>query len=365
MWAEEARFPMIGVQAAFVLMTMIFATDSSLADATSASPPDYVPTMELSYIDPSTGERLSCGTGCRRFDVPAGVALEVRVAIRNTGGNPGDEAVSWDLWFDQRRHPFPGIDIGPCLDAEEKRIDIDCWQAVSERVDWDSWDALSADRVCVPSGPGECSDLTMVVPVDASFDGSRGRGVYSFAVWVDRFRVTTEFNEFDNFAGPVRVKVMPAVADDPNDHPPRELAASRPLVEGLAGSEVVVAGATPRPYTVLTLPGRAETGFALSSRRSRGTLECVPVYAGSLTVEVVQTGAFETIIVEVRKLSTGEVLAEARGKGRIQITGELSAPHLKDDRRFEVVVRGDQGTRGARGTIAVSYPARAVYRRAK
>jgi hypothetical protein len=36
---------------------------------------------------------------------------------------------------------------------------------------------------------------------------------------------------------------------------------------------------------------------------------------------------------------------------------------LKDDRRFEVVVQAEHGTRGLRGTISVSYPDRAVYRR--
>ena len=125
----------------------------------------------------------------------------------------------------------------------------------------------------------------------------------------------------------------------------------------------MVAGTSPQPYSVVVLPAQAETGFSLSSQKSRGTLEFAPPYAGEVIIEVVQAGVYEIMIVELRKLSTGEVLAETRGKGRIQIAGEIGAAHLKDDRRFEVVVRSDQGSRGTRGLITVSYPARAIYRR--
>ena len=368
MSAEGVSIPMALLRAACLVVAAVSAIGLGAVEASDSSSPNLVPRMELSYVDPSTGERVSCGEGCRRFEVPAGVDLDIRVSIQNTGGNPGSDGVSWDLWFDQRSHPFPGIDIAPCLDAEEGRVDIDCWQALFERVDWDSWDALNADRVCVPSEPGECGDVTLRVPMDAAFDGSRGRGVYSFAVWVDRYRVTTEVNEFDNYVGPIRVKVLPAVTTEVTGQsseasPESQQTAGVSPVSAAVGSPPVVADPSSRPYTVLILPGRAEAGFALSSQRSRGTLEFVPVYAGAVTIEVVQAGAFENILVELRKLSTGEVLAEARGKGRIEITGELGPAHLKDDRLFEVVVRSDQGPRGARGTIAVKYPARAVYRR--
>jgi hypothetical protein len=129
-----------------------------------------------------------------------------------------------------------------------------------------------------------------------------------------------------------------------------------------SNSEAVVAGTSPRPYTVLIIPTRAETGFSLSSQKSRSVLEFTPQYAGEVVVEVTQAGAFENMNVELRKSSTGEIVAETRGKGRIQLAGELGAAHLKDDRLFQVVVRPDQGSRGARGTITVSYPARALYR---
>lgn len=350
MWAGEVRIPMARLAVAFIVVAVVSAIGPGTAEAGGSSSPNFVPQMELSYLDPSTGEPVSCDEGCRRFEVPAGVDLEVRIRILNTGGDPGSDGVTWDLWFDQRKHPFPGLDLAPCVDAEEDRIDLDCWSALVERVDWGYWDTLSADRVCVPSGPDECADVTLRVPMDEAFDGARGRGVYSFAVWVDRFRVTTEADEFDNFTGPVRVKVLPT-------------AAVESAVEPAPQEPAVVAGTSPQPYSVVVLPAQAETGFSLSSQKSRGTLEFAPPYAGEVIIEVVQAGVYEIMIVELRKLSTGEVLAETRGKGRIQIAGEIGAAHLKDDRRFEVVVRSDQGSRGTRGLITVSYPARAIYRR--
>jgi len=357
------------LRVAFIVAVAVSAIVAGTAEATGVSPPNYVPQLELSYLDPLTGERISCGEGCRRFEAPAGVELEVRVSVRNTGGDPGGDGVSWDLWFDQRRHPFPGLDLSSCYDADQDRTDLDCWLALVERVDWDHWDALTADRVCVPSDQGACADVTLRVPMDAGFDGSRGRGVYSLAVWVDRFRVTTEENELDNFAGPVRVKVMPKAAAEPAvELAPEERSGSVQNLEtrldsGPTSPAAVVANSLPRPYSVRIIPEQAEIGFNLSSQRSRGTLEFAPRYTGQITVEVLQVGAYESMVVEVRKLSTGEILAEARGKGRIQLAGEIGAAHLKDDRRFEVVVRSDQGTRGARGTITVSFPARAMYRR--
>ncbi len=348
----------------FVLASVVSVIGPHPAEETAFSPPNFVPFMELSYLDPSSGERISCGEDCRRLEVPAGIELELRIRVQNHGGSLDGEGVSWDLWFDQRKHPFPGLDIAPCLDTEEDRLDLECWSALLERVDWDHWQGLSADRVCVPSGPNDCSDVIIRVPMDAGFDGARGRGVYSFAVWVDRFRATTETDEFDNFVGPVRVKVVPPAAA-------REVAAPAPQAQGLSqhtvespsGSEVLVSATSPRPYTVVVLPERTESGFSLSSQRSRGTVEFVPQYAGEVIVEVAQADAFESVIVELRKLSTGEVLAHARARGRIQLSGKLGVAHLKDDRGFAVVVRLDQGARGTRGTITVSYPARAIYRR--
>ena len=173
--------PMARLSVALIVAAAVSVIGPSIAGATGSSPPNFVPQMELSYLDPSTGERFACGQGCRRFEVPAGAELEIQVGIRNTGGDPGDDGVSWDLWFDQRKHPFPGLDIASCLDADGESIDIECWLALVERVDWLYWDALSADRVCVPSDAGDCADVTLRVPMDADFDGSRGRGIYSFA----------------------------------------------------------------------------------------------------------------------------------------------------------------------------------------
>jgi hypothetical protein len=363
MCAREVHIPALRFCVASIVLTVFAAIGPWPTVADGSSSPNFVPQLELSYPDPLTGERVSCGEGCRRFEVPAGVELELRISVQNTGGSLDREGVSWDLWFDQRKHPFPGLDITPCLYAEGDRVDLECWSALVERVDWGYWEELSADRVCVPSELGDCTDVTIRVPMDAAFEGTRGKGVYSIALWVDRFRVNTEIDEFDNFVGPVRVKVVPPIAaGEAVTADPEVPGGAQRTIESLPDSKAVVSGTSPRPYTVIILPERVESGFALSSQRSRGTLDFTPRYAGEIVVEVVQSGAYENIIVQVLKLSTGEILAETRGKGRIHLVGALGAAHLKDDRRFEVVVRADQGTRGARGTIAVSYPARAIYR---
>jgi len=269
--------------------------------------------------------------------------------------------VPWDLWFDQRRHPFPGLDIAPCRDREDGPVDVDCWLALFERVDWDWWNRLEADRVCVPETPDLCEEVTMNVLMDPQFDGSRGRGVYSFAAWVDRFRIATEIDEFDNFAGPIRVKVVPAPEITPADGPEDGKPAGAMTTERKSAD--VGPGSSPMPYSVRILPAQSETGYTLASHRSRGKLEFSPLYAGEVTVIVEQHDSFENLDVVVRKVSSGEVLAEAHGKGLLRLQGNVAGAHLKDDRRIEVVVTLSHGSRGSRGTIRATYPARAVYRR--
>lgn len=339
-----------------VLTLLLFVTVPALVPAADGLPPSFVPQMELSYIDPQSGELVSCGEGCRRLEVPDGVELEIRVKVQNNSRDDWGEGVAWDLWFDQRLHPFPGIDLSDCHDASENRLDIECWLALNDRVDWDTWTGLIANLVCVPEKTGECADVTMWVPMDLEYDGSRGRGVYSFAVWVDRFGVMTEDDEFDNFRGPVRVKVLP--------RQPGELEAatkdSRPTPTALVTTAI-----SPRPYSVRVVAAEVDKGFTLSSRVGRATLEFSPSYSGPVNVEVEQVGAWEKMTVKVRKVSTGEVLAEVSGKGRLLLEGMVGKAHLKDDRRFEVVVQPEHGTRGLRGTISVSYPDRVVYRRAE
>jgi hypothetical protein len=335
-------------------MIVVFALAPWIASAVDGTPPSFVPRLDLSYVDPVSGEKVSCGEGCRRFEVPDGVVLDVRLRVINMGGDIGDGGVAWDLWFDQRRYPFPGLDLNACHDDSLDRIDIDCWRELDDRVDWEEWNALVADVVCVPETPDVCEDVTLRLPVDSKYDGSRGRGVYSLAFWVDRFRVMSDANEFDNFRGPVRVKVVPSEAE-----PKR---ASAPVDDGV--EDVLVRGASsPRPFTVVKHPARRDISFTLSSQKSRGVLEFAPLYPGTVEVEVVQGGTFEKMIVEIRKASTGEVLAVGEGKGSLRFDGEVGFIALKDDRRLEVVVIPDHGTRGVRGTITVKYPARATYRR--
>jgi len=93
---------------AFVVAMAFLMSPNAAADGL---PPSFVPQMDLSYIDPQSGELVSCGEGCRRFEVPDGVELDVRIKVQNNGGDDWGEGVVWDLWFDQRRHPFPGIDL--------------------------------------------------------------------------------------------------------------------------------------------------------------------------------------------------------------------------------------------------------------
>jgi hypothetical protein len=205
----------------------------------------------------------------------------------------------------------------------------------------------------VPEEPGGCLDVILQVPVSARFDGSRGRGVYSLALWVDRFRSGVERNELDNFAGPVRV--VARVGDTAT--PETEDAAAVALPEQ-GGAGTLVFGASGKPFAVVVLDETVDQGFALSSPRSRATVGFNPGVPGGVVVEVDQVGAWGKIVVEVRKVSTGEILQEARGLGRLRVEGPVHEGLLKDDRRFEVVVRPDEGTRGVRGTVRVTYPAR-------
>ncbi|MFV2072936.1 MAG: hypothetical protein ACC742_09835 [Thermoanaerobaculales bacterium] len=334
------------------------------AIAGESAPPNFVPILSLSYVDPQSGERIACEDGCRRFSVPAGIELELKVMIENTGGAPDGDGVPWDLWLDQRKHPFPGLDIAACRDEENGPVDPGCWRALVGRVKWDSWKRLEADRVCVPETAEECEQVTVKVLMDPDFAGSRGRGVYSFAVWVDRFRVTTESDEFDNFAGPVRVKVLPPSETAIGDRPETQNPSDGTVTDGdPARVEPAAPGSSPMPYSVRILPAHAESGFTLRSQRSRATLEFSPLYAGEVTVEVQQLDGFEYLDVKVRKASTGEILAEARGRGKLVLQGAIAGAQLKDDRRFEVVVTPAEGARGSRGMIQASFPARAVYRR--
>lgn len=338
------------------LLLAIMSTASWTAGALENRPPDWVPALQLSYLDPASGERVSCSEPCRRFEVPDGVVLAVRVSVANHGGEPSFDGPPWDLWWDQRLHPFPGIDSAACVDRDGT-IDLPCWRELVERIDWARWQALPADLSCVPEEPGGCADVSVDVPVSAAFDGARGRGVYSLALWVDRFRVGLELDEFNNFSGPVRV----AVGGGENAAPETETTeATAPAgIPNHVGVGTLVAGAVGQGFAAAVIDETADGGFALSSPRSRATVEFSPGLPGTVLVEVDQIGTREKMVVEVRKVSTGATVQEAFGKGRLRLEGPIGAELLKDDRRFEVVVRPDEGTRGARGTIRVTYPARA------
>mgnify|MGYP001823795116 CR=1 FL=1 len=194
---------------ATIVIAVFCLLSPSLAPAGASDPPNFVPEMTFSYVDPVSGERFECGSDCRRFEVPAGVDLEIRVQALNLGDNPSGDPVSWDLWFDQPLNPLPPEDLVACWESDGEGLDVSCWQAMMDRVDWDWWNKQVAERECVPEDPGDCADDTIKVPMRADFKGSRGRGVYSFLVWVDRFDTVTEIDDLDNVAGPVRVKALP------------------------------------------------------------------------------------------------------------------------------------------------------------
>jgi hypothetical protein len=277
------------------------------------------------------------------------------------------DGVDWDLWFDQPLHPFPGADLVACWEATGQGLDVNCWQAMWDAVDWDWWAKQDADRVCLPDDPDDCFDETVSVTMDANFDGSRGRGVYTFLVWVDRFDTKTEIDEFDNVAGPVRVKVLPQAAIEPVKPigPPVMVGTGQhvvaPATVGVTSQKTVFSPTSSKSFTYRVSRAQAEESFNLSSRIARANLEFVVSYPGRVSVEVEQQGVWEKMIVEIRKVSTGEILATAEGKGRLRLEGGVEKVHLIDDRLFEVAVRQAQGAWGLRGTIRVRYPDRGVY----
>ncbi|MDX2436880.1 MAG: hypothetical protein QNL88_07520 [Acidobacteriota bacterium] len=351
-----------------VIIGCLLQVGAFAAHAEGGGSSNFVPDLTLSYVDPDSGERFECGADCRRFTVPAGTRLEVRVRVQSEGGNSAGDEVTWDLWFNQPNHPFPGLDLAPCYDPLTGQSDRACWQAMQDRVDRVGWDALKPDLVCVPGFEGgSCRDNLVGVVVDADFDGARRPGVYHFALWINRFSVVPESDEFDNFAGPIRVTVEPR--PDGQDferfstlEPGHEVGdVVHPEQAENVTSSTIVVPSSPMPYGVVTIPEEVDTGFTVTSMRSQRLLEFSPAYAGRVSVEVVQTGTYENMVVQVRKVSTGEVKIEAGGKGRLRLHGGLDNFDLRDDRTFEVVVIPGQGSRGIRGSIRVSYPARLRY----
>jgi len=196
--------------------------------------------------------------------------------------------------------------------------------------------------------------------LDPDFDGARRRGVYHFAVWINRFSAVPEVDDFDNFAGPIRVTVDPRPVESSREGG-APAAPGGGVVEVSPPSPAVFVPSSPRPYGLAIVPEEMEAAVSLTSMRSQSLVEFTPASAGEVTVEVVQTGVFESMVVQVRKVSTGQVLIEASGKGSLRLEGVIDDFDLKDDRRFEVVVVPGQGSRGIRGSIRVSYPARLRY----
>lgn len=337
--------------AAPVALLALAAGAVAAADPPPDPPPNWVPSLRLSFLDPDSRERVECASPCRRFEVPDGAELELRVTVANHGGEARVDGPPWDLWWDQRLHPYPGLELAACRDRDG-RLDTACWRDLLARVAWETWRALPADLSCVPEEPGACTDLSFRLTVSSAFPGSRGRGVYSVALWVDRFGATAEADELDNFAGPVRVSVRPTAegaADGAGDGQP----IAAPEHEG-AGT--LIAGSVGRPFDVALLTDSLEKEFSLGSQVSRSQLVFAVAHPGRVVIELSPISGSEELRVELHKVSDGTVLVQARDRGRLRIEGEVGTELLKDDRLFEVVVTPDQGARGLRGTLRVSYP---------
>jgi hypothetical protein len=194
--------------------------------------------------------------------------------------------------------------------------------------------------------------VTVKIPVSAGFEGARKTGTYHVSAWVDRFGVTAERNEFNNFAGPIRVTVEPHAGTDHPATPPETVEAHPGLIEPTE----------PQPYSIVLAPGEVEEAFFIASDRSVAGVGFAPRFPGPVSVEVDQGGVNEIMIVTVARALTGEVLIEERARNAVRFDGRIDSESLKDDRRLLVEVRGGPSTRGLRGTIQVSYPERALYR---
>ena len=99
-----------------VIVSCIFGAVAHSGAEDNARPSNIVADLTLSYTDPGSGERFECSDDCRRFVVPAGTILEVQVRVRDASGKDPRQDVTWDLWFNQPNHPFPGFDLEGCFD---------------------------------------------------------------------------------------------------------------------------------------------------------------------------------------------------------------------------------------------------------
>ncbi len=343
------------LQAATRVMGAVLVIGAVSATAAADSPPpNWVPKLDLGYVAPGSSRELRCESPCRRFEVPAGATLIVRVSIDNTGGEPRVGGPPWDLWWDQRLHPFPGFDTAACFSGDPPRIDASCWSDLLQRVEWLRWRDEVPDLTCVPEVEGACREVVLRVPVGNGADAELQEGVHSLAVWVDRFGGTAEGNELDNFAGPIRLVVTAETNGSPEHHAVSDEAPS--VVERQAEAGTVRPGTPGQPFAIAVVPATDETGFALTSDRAHASLPFVIGQPGDVSVEVSQIGGWDEISIEIRKVSNGAVLQRARGRGRVQLEGFVGKDLLRDDRGFEVLVSPDRGSRGARGTIRVQFP---------
>ncbi|GAB4348341.1 MAG: hypothetical protein Kow006_08950 [Gammaproteobacteria bacterium] len=174
----------------------------------ASEPPNWIVQLSVSFTDPHTGGKKTYTTdslrGARResIRVAAGSRVVLQVSAYNMGGNPGSDGVSLDIWYDwpSRRTPT---------------------------------DSSLADVVCIPESPVDCLEKTISLKADLAFEGKAGRGIYNIAAWVDRFDTVSEFDEMDNFLGPVRITVLPTLPRKtaPLAPAPRTLAPLRPRIE--------------------------------------------------------------------------------------------------------------------------------------
>jgi hypothetical protein len=174
----------------FYITLFIFIVSTSLWPNTRSTfstvllPPNLIITLTIEHTDPNTGKKVifkadsARGPKSKSIRVPAGAELVLKFSVDNTGGPPGGDGVSLDVWYDWPKRTKPG-------------------------------DNDQSDDGCLPEGPWDCFRMTKTLKADLFYKGKMGKGIYNIAVWVDRFNFVSELDETDNFLGPIKITVLP------------------------------------------------------------------------------------------------------------------------------------------------------------
>jgi len=170
-----------------IFVCLLLCLSAGFSWKQASDPPDVILHVTLSYTHPQTGEKFILKTDsektnaaewpdtAKKWSIPAGVELNIKLEVWNIGDNPGGDGFDVDLWYDWNKNEYP-----------------------------DDWE--DADYVCLPDSPRDCLQFTKKITIDPDFPGKDGKGIYNIAAWVDRFDQTTEVYENNNFLGPIQIK---------------------------------------------------------------------------------------------------------------------------------------------------------------